>query len=54
MLPSSTRASMSAFSSVMAGCSSSTSTTRLAQAMERVIIIKIMETIISEIMIWEI
>ena len=51
--PFSTSASSRASASVMAGSSASTSATRLPQAMERVIIINIMETIISEIMIWE-
>ena len=63
MLPSSTAAgtcrpspsvSVSAFPSVMAGCSSSTSTMRRAQATERLSIMKIMETIMRDIMIWEI
>ena len=52
MLPSFTAASALALSSVMAGRSSKTSTIRLAQAMDRVIIMNIMETIIKDIKIW--
>ena len=43
---------MTASSLVMAGTSCNTSTIRLAQATDRVIIMNIMDTIISEIMIW--
>ena len=52
ILPFSTTASALAVSLVMAGFSSSTSAIRLAQAMERVIIMNIMETIIKDIKIW--
>ena len=52
MLPSFTAASALALSSVMAGRSSRTSTIRLAQAMDLVIIMNIMETIIKDIKIW--
>ena len=45
-------AGSSAPSSVMAGTSPSTSATRLAQATVRVSIMKIMETIIRDIIIW--
>lgn len=51
MLPFSTCAPSTAAWSVMAGTSSSTSTIRLAQATDRVIIIKIMDTIIREMRI---
>ena len=44
--------SVTASSLVMAGTSRNTSTIRLAQATDRVIIMNIMDTIISEIMIW--
>ena len=52
MLPFSTAAPSAAFSSVMAGRSSSTSTIRRAQATDRVSIMNTMDTIISDIMIW--
>ena len=52
MEPSAGSAFLSAPSPVMAGTSPSTSATRLAQAAVRVSIMKIMETIMRDIMIW--
>ena len=51
LLPSAPVSSL-ASSLVMAGFSRSTSAIRRAQAMDRVIIMKIMETIMRDIMIW--
>ena len=51
MSPFSTVSALSAPPSVICGCSSSTSTTRLPQAMARVRVISTMDTIISDISI---